>query len=120
MNNKHLFRFLIQTILISTIYSFLLFLNVFKLSYYAGVINLISVTSIFIISGLILFFKLPDREPIAWRFLVMTTVQTISILSFLLSYIYTNQSFRLIMNGLIFSLIHFVFQTVFLIRIQKN
>jgi hypothetical protein len=67
-----------------------------------------------------LFFKLPDKEPIAGRFLIMTGVQLISILSLELAYIYTNQSIELILHGLFFSFVHFILQTIFLVRIQKN
>jgi len=72
------------------------------------------------LSGLILFIKLPDEEPIAVRFIFMTIVQFLAILSLQAAFIYTHQSLQLILHGLFFSFFHFLIQTFFLIRIQKN
>lgn len=120
MNKKFLFQFLFQTTIISSIYAVLLVINLFDLSYISAITNLLSITFIFFVCGLILFFKLPDQEPIAGRFLIMTTFQLISILSLELAFIYTNQSVELILHGLFFSLVQFIFQTIFLVRIQKQ
>ena len=120
MNRNLLFRFLVQTILISTIYSLVYSLGLYKLAFNLFITNLFSVTFIFVVSGLILFFKLPDQKPIVERFLIMTMIQMLSILSLELAYIYTNQSLVLILNGLVFSLIHFLFQTIFLVRIHRD
>lgn len=120
MNRRNLIQFLFQALLISAIYAVLLFLNLYNFSLFLGLTTLVSITFVFVISGLILFLKLPDQEPIAGRFLTMTAIQLISILSLVLAYIYTNQSVELILNCLAFAMIHFVFQTVFLVRIQKK
>jgi hypothetical protein len=120
MNKKFLLKFLFQTSLISLIYFTLCAFGLFKLDSRFATTNLISITFIFVLSGFILFFKLPVKEPIAGRFLIMTAVQMLSILSLELAYIYTNQSIELILHGLFFSLVQFLFQTVFLVRIQKN
>lgn len=120
MNRKFLFQFLFQTILISGLYALLYSLKFIQLETNLFLTNLFSVTFIFILSGVILFINLPDQKPIAGRFLVMTMVQLLSILSLELAYIYTNQSLGLILHGLFFSLIHFLFQTMFLLRIQKS
>ena len=120
MNRKFLFQFLFQTILISGLYALLYSLKFIQLETNLFLTNLFSVTFIFILSGMILFINLPDEKPIAERFLVMTMVQLLSILSLELAYIYTNQSLGLILHGLFFSLIHFLFQTMFLLRIQKS
>jgi hypothetical protein len=120
MNKKFLLKFLFQTSLISLIYFTIWALGLFKLDLRFTTTNLISITFIFVLSGFILFFRLPDKEPIAGRFLIMTAVQLISILFLELAYIYTNQSNDLILHGLFFSLVQFIFQTVFLVRIQKG
>jgi hypothetical protein len=120
MNRRNLIQFLLQALLISAIYAVILFLNLYNFSLFLGLTTLVSVTFIFVISGVILFLKLPDQEPIAGRFLIMTMVQLISILSLEAAFIYTNQSLELILNSLSFALIHFVFQTIFLVRIQKK
>jgi hypothetical protein len=120
MNRTMLIRFLVQTILISTIYGLVYSFGLYKLAFNLFITNLISVTFIFVVSGFILFFKLPEQKPIVERFLIMTMIQMLSILSLELAYIYSNQSLVLILNGLVFSLIHFLFQTIFLVRIQKN
>jgi hypothetical protein len=120
MNKKFLLKFLFQTSLISLIYFTLCVFGLFKLDSRFATTNLISITFIFVLSGFILFFKSPDKEPIAGRFLIMTGVQLISILSLELAYIFTNQSIELILHGLFFSLVQFLFQTVFLVRIQKG
>lgn len=120
MNKKFLLKFLFQTSLISLIYFSLCAFGLFKLNLRLATTNLVSTSFIFALSGFILFFRLPDKEPIAGRFLIMTGVQLISILSLELAYIYTNQSIELILHGLFFSLVQFILQTVFLVRIQKN
>jgi hypothetical protein len=120
MNRKFLFQFLSQTIIISAIYALLIILGFSNLYFHSFLPNLLSVSFIFLTSGLILFFKLRDHEPIANRFLIMTMVQLISILSLELAYIYTNQTVELILHCLAFSLIQFLFQTFFLVRIQKK
>ena len=120
MNRKFLFQFLFQTILISGLYALLYSLKFIQLETNLFLTNLFSVTFIFILSGMILFINLPDEKPIAERFLVMTMVQLLSILSLELAFKYSNQSIKLILHGLIFSLIHFLFQTIFLVRIQKS
>jgi hypothetical protein len=120
MNKKFLLKFLFQISLISLIYLTLWAFGLFKLNLRLAATNFVSITFIFIFSGFILFYKLPDDEPIANRFLIMTGVQLISILSLELAYIYTNQSNDLILHGLFFSLVQFIFQTVFLVRIQKG
>jgi len=120
MNNKFLLKFLFQTILISLIYFALCAFRLFKLNLQLATTNLFSITFIFALSGFILFFRLPDKEPIASRFLIMTGVQLISLLSLELAYIYTNQTVELILHCLTLSLIQFLFQTYFLVRIQKK
>jgi len=120
MNKKFLLKFLFQTFLISVIYFTIYSLGLFNLNIRLVAANLFSITFIFVLSGFILFFRLLDTEPIAGRFLIMTSAQLISILSLELAYIYTDQSIELIMHGLFFSFVHFIFQTVFLVRIQKN
>ena len=120
MNKRVLLKFLVQTFLISVIYYTICTFGLFKLDSRFSTTNLISITFIFVLSGFILFFRLPDKEPIAGRFLIMTAVQLLSILSLELAYIYTNQSNDLILHGLFFSLVQFLFQTIFLVRIQKN
>lgn len=120
MNKKFLLRFLFQTSLISLIYFSLWAFGLFKLNLRLATTNLVSTSFIFVLSGFILFFRLPDKEPIAGRFLIMTGVQLISILSLELAYIYSNQSIELILHGLFFSLVQFIFQTIFLVRIQKG
>ena len=120
MNKKFLFQFLFQTFLVSGIYFAICALGFFKLDLRLAYTNLTSITFIFVLSGFILFYKLPDNKPIADRFLIMTAVQILSILSLELAYIYTNQSLDLILHGLIFSLVQFILQTVFLVIIQKH
>jgi hypothetical protein len=120
VNRKLLIKFLSQTGLISLIYGLFCAFNLFKVDSFFVLINLFFVTLIFIVSGFILFYRLPDHEPIAWRFLIMTMIQLLSILSLELAFVYTNQSVELILHGLFFSLIHFLFQTIFLVRIQKR
>lgn len=120
MNKKSLLKLLFQTFLISVIYYILFALGIFKMDSALVYTNLISITFIFTLSCFILFFRLPDAEPIAGRFLIMTAIQLLSLLSIELAYIYTNQANELILNGLFFSLVQFFFQTAFLIRIQKN
>lgn len=120
MNKKFLLKFLFQTSIISLIYLTLCAFGFLKLNLLFATTNLVSITFIFALSGFILFFRLPDKEPIAGRFLIMTGVQLLSILSLELAYIYTNQSIELILHGLFFSLVQFLFQTIFLVRIQKN
>jgi hypothetical protein len=120
MNKRFLLKFLVQTSLISLIYFTISAFGLFKLDSRLATTNLFSITFIFVLSGFILFFRLPDKEPIAGRFLIMTAVQLLSILSLELAYIYTNQSNDLILHGLFFSLSQFLFQTIFLVRIQKN
>ena len=120
MNRKFLLQFLFQTILISGLYALLYSLKFIQLETNLFLTNLFSVTFIFILSGMILFINLPDEKPIAERFLVMTMVQLLSILSLELAFKYSNQSIKLILHGLILSLIHFLFQTIFLVRIQKS
>lgn len=120
MNRKLLIRFLSQTGLISSIYALFFLLNIFKMESFLVQINLFAVTLIFVMSGFILFYKLSDNEPITWRFLIMTMVQLLSLISLELAFIYTNQSVNLILHVLFFSMIHFLFQTLFLIRVQKT
>ena len=120
MNKKFLLKFLFQTSLISLIYLTIWAFGLFNLNFRLATTNLVSISFIFALSGFILFFRLPDKEPIAGRFLIMTGVQLISILSLELAYIYSNQSIELILHGLIFSLVQFLFQTIFLVRIQRG
>lgn len=120
MNKRFLIKFLVQTFLISVIYYTICAIELFKLDSHFAKTNLISITFIFVLSGFILFYRLPDKEPIAGRFLIMTAVQLLSILSLELAYIFTNQSIELILHGLFFSLVQFLFQTIFLVRIQNT
>jgi hypothetical protein len=120
MNNNYLIRFSLQICIISFLYALILFFRpVSTVSFSLGFFNLGIISFVFILSGFILFWKLPDNKPIAERFLIMTVIQMTSILSLELAYIYSKQSTELILNSLGFALVHFVFQTIFLIRIQK-
>jgi hypothetical protein len=121
MNNKYLIRFSFQICIISFLYAlFLFFRPISAVSFSLGFFNLGIISFVFIFSGFILFWKLPDNKPIAERFLIMTVIQMLSILSVELAYIFTKQAIELILHGLIFSLVQFLFQTYFLVKIQKN
>ncbi len=120
MNNNFLLKFLLQVVIISSVYFFLIWSGVFTLSLNIAFVNAFSLTFIFLISGFILFFSLKKEEPIATRFLIMTAVQMLSFLSVETAFIYTKQSVELVYHGLILFFLQFLAQTTFLIRIQKK
>lgn len=120
MSNNFLWKFLLQVIVISSVYFLLICSKVFALPLKPAIINMLSLTIIFLISGLILFLSLKKGEPIASRFLIMTSVQMLSFLSVETAFIYTNQPDELVYHGLLLFFFQFIAQTFFLIRIQKK
>ena len=120
MKNRFLRDILFQVVVISCLYFVLAYFELFHLSFRKAMVNLFSLTFVFIMSGLILFLNLKKDEPIAGRFLIMTTVQMLSFLSIETAFIYTDQPVEIVYHGLIFFFAQFIFQTIFLVRIQKK